>query len=283
MLRFYSANSTNNPLGWKPWNSRLQQLGAYYDAKFSVPTTDDINWASMRMGADFPNFAASRPGRFRSRDFRGAPVPRNYAPPELIRAGMGWLGQDQIALNPTIRVTDTGTPVPFDTAQIAPNQGGGYVTIPEQANPPTWTPDQGVIVATPRTVCPAWGCGFVPPPVSFNPNVPTLNPPPVIAPAGSPAPTVMGSGRLAQLFQQWQANQNAATLAAQQAATTTAAAATAVNTQLPAVAAAPVSTDYVSEVESWLTQQTLINGIPNWAIGAGVVAALLMVHKKSGR
>lgn len=297
MLRLYVANSTENPLGWKPWNSRLQQganlgayfkanfavpdpnevgarLSAYYNATFAVPGTHEIG---PRLSADFPNFAASRPAQFRTRDWAGAPVPHFYRPPELTRAGLGrfgWLGQDEIALNPTMQqIVDGGTGIPFDPAEF-----------PVQANPVMPSPDNPtpVIPVNPVPVrpCPAWGCGGprTAGPVTF---------PPTSTGSGG---TTTAPGNWQTIQQQFAAMQ-AQQLAAQQAliAAQQAAAAAAVATPIPnattaaTTTAATVSPDYVGEVESWLTQQTLINGIPNWAIGAGVVGVLLFLHKKSGR
>lgn len=43
------------------------------------------------------------------------------------------------------------------------------------------------------------------------------------------------------------------------------------------------SPDYVGEVKDWLTEQSLISGIPNWVIAGGVAAVLLYISRSGAR
>lgn len=51
-----------------------------------------------------------------------------------------------------------------------------------------------------------------------------------------------------------------------------------------AAAVAPTSTDFMTEVETWLGQSTLISGLPNWGIaGAGAIGLYLLMGKRGRR
>lgn len=73
----YIIHSTQNPLGRKPWNALLQPggLGKYMGAFF--PNAEAIGQPSLIIDRD-----AANPGGWKGKAFAGAPIPRNYYPPD---------------------------------------------------------------------------------------------------------------------------------------------------------------------------------------------------------
>lgn len=85
----YVRASTENPVGWRPWQSRLGNLGFYRRFNFVLPTS-----SLSGLGVLMPNYAGFARGRDWvsggltpwSRDPRDAPVPRVYVPSELTKS-----------------------------------------------------------------------------------------------------------------------------------------------------------------------------------------------------
>ena len=100
-MAFYSQQSTANPTGWRPWNSRLS---FYTPNTFPVPTTGSGRFL-LQPGASggpsaagglgnvemphFPNFKGPR--TFYLRDNPSAPRPV-YSPPASVRASLSGMG-----------------------------------------------------------------------------------------------------------------------------------------------------------------------------------------------
>ena len=108
----YIKTSTSNPLGTRPFNSRIAtappgrssgySLQGYYPAEFFVPTPMNVTMRSQPsiglsgLGDFFPNYPALRAGGWRTRDDVFSPIPRIYLPPEGVMPGSGPNG------NPTL-------------------------------------------------------------------------------------------------------------------------------------------------------------------------------------
>jgi hypothetical protein len=219
---------------------------------------------------------------------------------------------DLINTGGVARVQDTGE-IPFDPAEFTQNQNPN---IPEQANPPAATPDNssptGTVIRFPSQgwagPCPAWGCSGPQPPTYYSPsvNVPgtTINttypypgqaPPPAPVNPAPPATlvpaAVTSAASTVQPVGATPATPSTPALVPVSSTVTNASALTALQLAAGAVgfnaSGQPVDVNgnvigVFSEISAWMSEQSLVSGVPNYifAIGGAALVWWMMAGKR---
>src|ERR1019366_1844506 len=186
---------------------------------------------------------------------------------------------DLINTGGVARVQDTGE-IPFDPAEFTQNQNPN---IPEQANPPAATPDNssptGTVIRFPSQgwagPCPAWGCSGPQPPTYYSPSV---NVPGTTINTTYPYPGQAATPSTPALVPVSSTVTNASALTALQLA----AGAVGFNASGQPVDVNGNVIGVFSEISAWMSEQSLVSGVPNYifAIGGAALVWWMMAGKR---